>query len=296
MPDLSLEKSTIVRAVIRSRRLGLRLRSAIVPGRAGRQAAELWFTVPPAPAEEVPAGGLRFTVGALDNHVVGRVWGDGPVVYLVHGWGGRGSQLAAYVDPLVAAGHRVVMFDAPGHGDSPAGPSGPGRANGVELARALDAVAARFGPAHTVIAHSMGAIATYLTLRHGWLGTGRLVLLAPMVEAASLVDGFSDALALGRRARRSFEERIADTVGFPVSEFDARVQAAHVDAVPTLVVADLSDRQTTYDQALRLVRALPDVRLVTTDALGHRRLLADPAVVRQVLGFVGVGARSRQVA
>src|SRR5678816_1021873 len=46
-------------------------------------------------------------------------WGVGPTVLLVHGWEGRGSQLGAFVEPLVAAGMSVVAFDAPGHGDSP---------------------------------------------------------------------------------------------------------------------------------------------------------------------------------
>lgn len=296
MSDPSTQKSTIVRAIQEAGRLVRRGLSELVPARAGRRATELWFTVPPGrlPAD-LPAGGRRFTVATPGSHVVGHVWGEGPVVYLVHGWGGRGAQLSSYVQPLVAAGHRVVLFDGPAHGDSPAGSSGPGRTHGVELARALDEVATRFGPAHTVIAHSLGAVATYLALRHGWLGTGRLVLLAPMVESASLVDAFSAGLGLGRRARRAFERCIEETVGFPIAEFDARVQAVHADAVPTLVVADLGDRQAPYDQALRLVRSLPDARLLTTDALGHRRILADPKVVREVLAFMGAGRASARV-
>ena len=71
-------------------------------------------------------------------------------------------QFGAMVAPLVEAGHRVVMFDAPAHGDSDHGPAGPGRTNGVEFAKALDAVFCRFGPAEAVVAHSMGTISTYL--------------------------------------------------------------------------------------------------------------------------------------
>ena len=97
------------------------------------------------------------------------MWGSGPVAYLVHGWGGNGSQLAAFVRPLLAEGFRVVLFDAPAHGDSEPGPAGPGRTHGVEFGKALDAVFAKFGPAEAVIAHSLGAISTYLTLRFGWL-------------------------------------------------------------------------------------------------------------------------------
>ena len=94
----------------------------------------------------LPEGGEPFEVESLGAAVRGHVWGAGPVVYLVHGWGGRGSQLASFVEPLLAGGFRVVMFDAPAHGDSDPGPAGPGRTHGVEFGKALDAVFARYGP------------------------------------------------------------------------------------------------------------------------------------------------------
>jgi pimeloyl-ACP methyl ester carboxylesterase len=254
---------------------------------AGRIARDLWFTVPPLlPATPLPAGGEAFEVESSGSVVRGHAWGTGPAVYLVHGWGGRGSQLAAYVEPLVAAGFRVVMFDAPAHGDSEAGPAGPGRTHGVEFGRALDAAFARFGPAEAVIAHSLGTVSTYLTLRYGWLSTRRLVLLAPMVSAAPLFDQFQRALGFGSRTRRAFDRLVDEFVGIPVEEFDAVYQAAQVDPVPTLVVHDRGDRQTPYADAVRLVGSLPDARLVTTDGLGHRRILKDAAVVREVLTFL----------
>jgi pimeloyl-ACP methyl ester carboxylesterase len=242
----------------------------------------------PAPlaATRLPAGAEPFEVESLGAVVRGHVWGVGPAVYLVHGWGGRGSQLATYVDPLVAAGYRVVMFDAPAHGESDPGPAGRGRSHGVEFGKALDAVFARYGPAEAVIAHSLGAISTYLTLRFGWLSTRRLVLLAPMVAAEPLFDEFQRALGFGARTRRAFDRHLEEFVGIPMTEFDARYQAARVDPVPTLVVHDRDDRQTPWTDSARLVDALPDARFVTTRGLGHRRILNDPAVAREVVGFL----------
>ena len=166
------KKSTIVRST-GSRRWIFRTADLLVPTAAGRIARDLWFTVPPRlAAESLPAGAHAFEVDSLGAKVRGHVWGSGPVVYLVHGWGGNGAQLAAFVGPLVAEGYRVVMFDAPAHGESDPGPSGPRRTHGVEFGKALDAVFAKFGPAEAVIAHSLGTISTYLTLRFGWLATG----------------------------------------------------------------------------------------------------------------------------
>lgn len=214
----------------------------------------------------------------------------------MHGWGGRGSQLAALVEPLVDAGRRVVMLDAPLHGDSEHGPAGRRRTHGLEFARALDAAFLRFGPAEAVVAHSLGTIATYLALRFGWLGTERLVFIAPMVESLSLFDAFQASLGFGPRTRRAFDRSVDDFVGVAVREFDARVQPSHVDAVPTLVIADRSDRQTRYADAVDFAESV-NAPLVTTDGLGHRRVLGNPEVVRTVVGFVtGASALWRQPA
>ena len=156
----------------------------------------------------------------------------------------------------------------------------------MEFGKALDAVFARFGPAEAVVAHSLGTVSTYLTLRFGWLSTRRLVLIAPMVAAEPLFDQFQQALGFGARTRRAFDRALAEFVGVPMAEFDATYQAARVDPVPTLVVHDRGDRQTPYADAARLVSSLPDARLVTTEGLGHRRILQAPAVVRQVTAFV----------
>lgn len=286
-------KGTIVRARNGALAAYFRYSEHLLPGPAGRLARDLWFTAPPRMAElPVPETGEPFEVEAQGHVVRGKVWGDGlgsarptKTVYLMHGWGGRGSQFGAMVEPLLESGHRVVMLDAPAHGDSDHGPAGPRRTNGLEFAKALDAVFCRFGPAEAVIAHSLGTIATYLALRFGWLGTKRLVLIAPMVESQSLFDQFQAALGYGERTQRAFERSVVDWVGIPVTEFDARFQAAHVDPVPTLVIADRGDRQTPYEDVVDFAESI-DARLVTTEGLGHRKVLRDRDVITCVVGFV----------
>jgi pimeloyl-ACP methyl ester carboxylesterase len=280
------EKSTIVRLRNDALRAFFRYAEHVAPRTAGRVARDLWFTAPPRMgAQPLPPGGEPFEVEAQGHAVRGHVWGAGPVVYLVHGWGGRGSQFGALVEPLVEAGHRVVMFDVPSHGDSDAGPAGPRRTHGLEFAKALDEVFCRFGPASAVVAHSMGTIVTYLTLRFGWLGTQRLVFIAPMVESVSLFDQFQAALGFGPRTRRAFDRAVDEYVGIAVSEFDARVQATYVDPLPTLVIADRDDRQTPYADAADFAELI-GAAFMTTEGLGHRRILRDPTVIGCVVDYV----------
>ncbi len=281
-----LNKSTIVRFRNGAMTAFFRYAEYVAPRTAGRLARDLWFTAPPRMGElPLSEGGEAFTVVSQGAVIRGRVWGEGRTVYLVHGWGGRGAQFGALVEPLVATGHRVVLFDAPAHGDSDRVPGSGRTTNGIEFAKALDAVAAEFGPAEAVVAHSLGTIATYLELRFGWLGAQRLVFIAPMVEAESLFDQFQSALGFGPRTRRAFDDAVDAYVGLPVTAFDARIQANYSDLLPTLVVADRSDRQTPYDDAADFASTV-GAEFVTTDGLGHRRILRDPDVVRRVVDFV----------
>jgi len=281
-----LNKSTIVRIKNAGTNAFFRYGEYVAPRYVGRVAKDVWFTAPPRMADlPLPAGGEKFEVVSQGAVIRGRVWGDGPIAYLMHGWGGRGSQFGAIVEPLLGAGFRVVMLDAPAHGDSDRTPGRGRTSNGVDFGRALDDVAARFGPAEVVIAHSLGTIATYLTLRFGWIGPKRLVFIAPMVEAMSLFDAFQAVLRFGPRVRRAFDEAVLSWVGVPVEDFDARVQARYSDPVPTLVFADRSDRQTPYDDAAHFAQAV-DATLVTTEGLGHRRILRDQGVIAQIVEFV----------
>jgi pimeloyl-ACP methyl ester carboxylesterase len=93
------------------------------------------------------------TLVTIDDRIVAEKWGSGPVIYLVHGWGGRRGQLDSFVAPLVQSGHTVVAFDAPSHGDSAPGMFGRGRGLLTEFSAALGAVVRHFGPAYGVIAH-----------------------------------------------------------------------------------------------------------------------------------------------
>ena len=280
---MSSDKSTIVRII----RPAFRAGELIAPSAAARAANALWFRLqPPRPAPALPAGGTPFEVTMQHGIVRGTHWGDGPVVYLVHGWSGRGAQLRSFVEPLVELGHRVVLFDAPSHGSSDPGPTGPKTSDALQFGRAFDAVAAEFGPASAVIAHSMGAMAAVLTLKYGWLGTDRLVLLAPMVSLSTQRDATWSELGVGPRTARVANRLMERRVGHPVSEFDLVALMGEVDPVPTLLVHDLYDPRTSYEDTVRLAADLP-APLVSTAGLGHHGLLRDPKVIAAVMEFVG---------
>lgn len=282
-------KSTNDRMLPMPVRVLLRGGSAVVPRVVGRWAARKWVTVPrrATPRQAMPPGGNPFTA-RFEGHVVrGTWWGDGPVVYLVHGWAGDATQWAPLITALSGEGYRVVAFDAPSHGQSDPGPTGSGRSNAVEFGQALDAVAAVHGPAHAVVAHSMGALAAMLTLRYGWLSTRLLVFVAPMSELRPLLDQFAAQLLLGRRARQHLIATLERWVGMPVPIFDLAELAQYAEGAPLLVLHDQGDRRVSAADSAELVAAWPGTAtFLATEGHGHTRLLSAPLVHDQIRMFL----------
>lgn len=286
MTQTSSQKSTTVRFNQRLIRGGIRGLELVSPRVGARWAERWWFTLPRSRSEEPAPGGTPFEVTSQGSTVRGTRWGTGPVVYLVHGWGGNASQLRMFVAPLVAAGFSVVAHDALSHGLSDPGPTGPESSDAVQMGKALDDVAAHYGPAHAVVAHSMGGLATGMALQHGWLGTDRLALVAPMVRISDHLPVLQAGLGFGPRIRRRLEERALRRVGLPIAAVDLHRVADEIERPELLVIHDRSDREAPYASTVSLVSHWHGSHLTTTDDLGHRRLLREPAVVRQVVAFV----------
>ena len=303
-----------------ARRAAVVVAGTVAPGGTARWAERVWFTLPERPstpgtsrpgadggagagaasgsprgAQVVAPAGEPFDASLGGRRIRGWVWGDGPVVYLVHGWGGSAEQLAPLVPSLLDQGLRVVVFDGLSHGRSDAGVHGPRSSDAVELGQCLDAVAARFGPARAVVAHSLGALAALLALRDVWLYTERLVLIAPIDGVPAFLVRFRTTLGFGRRVERRLVALSERRTGYAVAELDvARLGAeletrTDVDAPlrpHLLVIHDLEDRETGHAGSAALVRSWPGAQLHTTVGLGHRRILRDPAVSAAVARFI----------
>ena len=288
--DARMQKSTNVRFFTAppAMRAAFAVLDRVAPALAARWAERIWFTTPRAArtARDVAApGGQPFVVAAAGATVRGQVWGTGPAVYLMHGWGGHSGQLAAFVAPLVQRGHRVVAYDAPSHGRSGPGAYGPRSSSIPEFAAALAAVVDRHGPAHALIAHSMGGTAAAVALCDG-LPAGRVALLAPMASPASYADQLGEVLGFGAGTHRRLITRVERRVRAPMRHFDVPELGRAVAMPPTLIVHDRDDAYTPVSDGAAIAAAWSSARLHTTSGLGHRRLLRDPAVVAEVVDFV----------
>lgn len=275
------QKSTNVRVTVL--RSGLAALSAVSPGLAARAGERLFLSPPrhPAPPRERAAlAGLeqvtfRHRGGAL------RGWrmGAGPAVLLVHGWGGRGGQLAPLGRALAGAGLSAIAFDGPAHGASDGS-----EASVPHFADAVAEVAARTG-AVGAVGHSMGGAAVALAVVRG-LPLGAVATVGMPRAPAAWFEQFSAALALRPRVREALRERLERRVGVRMDDLDLPRLAPVRTDVPLLVVHDRGDREVPFEDGAAIAEAWPGARLHATDGLGHRRILRDGAVVEAVVAFL----------
>jgi pimeloyl-ACP methyl ester carboxylesterase len=212
------------------------------------------------------------------------LWGRGPAVYLLHGWGGRSSQWTSFVEPLARAGFTAVAFDAPGHGGSVAP-----RTSIPHFAAALAAVVESVGPAHAILGHSLGGDAASFAFGRG-LDAGKVVFIGSPANPPEFFYGFLRQIGLPEHLHPAILAKFEREYGFVTSELAVR-PPRHAPPMPSLVVHDKDDREVTYGNADRIARVWPNATVLSTTGLGHRRILRDASVIERVVAFVAESTR-----
>jgi pimeloyl-ACP methyl ester carboxylesterase len=275
--------STNGRANIAQRLLSTLSRTA--PWLAVRVAERLFVTSfrasQPARELEWVKGSETFTVFSPYGPLAAWQWGRGArTVLLMHGWGGRGLQMGAFVVPLVEQGFRVVAFDAPGHGRS------PGKTcNLLILTETVKTVARTLGPLTGVVAHSIGGTATMLALGRGELAAERAVVLAPATYMSTVIQQFGVSTGFTPQVLKRVRDRFETRLRFSWSQLEPLRFADSLD-LPLLIVHDRYDREMPWSDSSDLAGRLCQAQLTLTSGLGHRRLLRDPQVVSRAVGFL----------
>jgi pimeloyl-ACP methyl ester carboxylesterase len=271
----------------------LRLAQSLSPAVTAALAERLFSRAPSGGVSprgrELLAKGDRFELTVDGRRVVGWTWGQGPATYLVHGWGGCAGRLYPMAEAFIAAGRRVVMFDAPGHGAS-----GRGLSSMPEFARSLKVVVERQGSPDVVVAHSMGAAATALAAAWG-LDARRFVFLAPAANPAEWARSIGAILRLQPGVIHQLRRRSERRLRINWDDLDARLHARRMTA-PLLVIHDRHDDTVPFSNGADIARSWPGATLIATSGLGHCDLLHDPLVISRVLGFAAEGSAAGEPA
>lgn len=217
-----------------------------------------------------------------------------PLVLLAHGWGGHAMQWEPLARALLAAGFDPVLLDFPAHGRS-----GGHTSTLPQFTRAIEYAAARLGAddradgatghganggVHALVAHSLGANAAAQAVARG-VRVRRLLLLAPVASPRGYTRLFARVFGLSETTRAAMQAALEAREAIVMPQFEP-CQAGPRIQVPTLVLHDLGDQVNPHEDGAAFAQAVPGARLVSTQGLGHRKLLRDPGVAEEIRRFL----------
>jgi pimeloyl-ACP methyl ester carboxylesterase/RimJ/RimL family protein N-acetyltransferase len=215
--------------------------------------------------------------------------GSGKDVLLVHGWSSRASHMAMLARLLQRKGVRTWALDMPAHGDSRRRDR-EDNASLIEFGRAISHVFGKIGGTPDVIGHSMGALAAAFAAA----GTGQLaeykicpthlVLMSSPGDMERVVENYCRNRnepelqeRLGRATERAFD--------FEGRDYELPQAVKNIEA-KVLVVHDEEDEEIPLADAMAVKEARPDIELLVTKGLGHRKILTGHEVFKAIAGFL----------
>lgn len=262
--------------------LVIRYLSWVLPGLSGRWALHI-FMRPlrvPRPASEVAwfESARKFNLQTGEKAFE---WGNphGPLVFLLHGWNGRGTQLGAFAEELAGRGYRVVAVDGPAHGESPGDSTNAG-----EFGRFLLKAQQELGVFKAIIAHSFGGGGSVLAIHWG-LKVEKLVLIGTPSRYDVIVGNFAKIVGLSPRATKELFKAVGLRVGMAPEDMRIDTLGSRFD-IPALIIHDRGDKDVPFAVAEKIQKAWPHAKLIATEGLGHRRILKDANVTKWAADFI----------
>ena len=268
-------------------RAGFALGGRFAPRQTVERAARLFATPygssrSRARAVQPDEGMQRHEITTRDQTIATYVWGDParePYALLVHGWSSFGLRFLPWVARLRQAGLAVVTFDQPGHGYS------TGELCTLpDFINTIHAIGRPYGNAALAVGHSLGGAAVTFAQGEVWRAE-RVAMIAPAADMAAQAERFMRYMGLGQHLRERFFGWHERTTGIKVDDLEVLRYLPRLGA-PCLVVHDLDDTEVPWGEGELYARHWHQARLLTTQGLGHHRVLDAPVVIEAVLAFL----------
>lgn len=212
---------------------------------------------------------------------VGRFLGEsGKIVVLVHGWQSSGQTYSVLTSTLLEKGFRVLLWDGPGHGNS------PGKSTHLpDFSRALYSDLKEFSDDYyALVGHSFGAAACALVCRMG-IPTKKLVFISGPSSAIGVFQRFWNLIKLSPKAQEIFVEIVETNTQMTLDEMSFETFVADLKQ-EILIVHDHKDKLIPVEDALELFKRNNTINLHLTEGLGHHRILKSDQLINKISQFM----------
>lgn len=207
-------------------------------------------------------------------------YGEGQkTALLVHGWSGRGTQLFAIANLLKMRGYKVISFDAPGHGKS-----SKTKTHLLEFMETVTFLDEKFQGFDVIVGHSLGAVTTLNCLARG-VRAQKAVAISSGDNMVDVLRDFVKKIGLKEKIvvklQRYFEHKLHNKM----ADYHVAEQAKKIN-VPVLLIHDKNDLDVPYQSSVEIHQSMSNATLLLTEKLGHRKILGDENVLKNIANFL----------
>lgn len=278
---------------LRLLRLSYNTIGRLFPNYFGNRAYDQWFTTVrfKRPAYELPAleSADRESINVNGLPIAVYIWQDKVTtpkanLLFIHGWSGRGTQIAKYIKKLNAIGYRVISFDGPAHGNTPGKQS-----SALEMTDVVLALGKNYDGFDAVITHSFGGMILAFAMSQG-LKVERAVMLCPPKNFQVLFDNFKRILALPDNVMQAVLRKSFATHGQIIQDLVNTLNNVKNLNCKGLVIHDEDDIDNPWTGGKEVADTWPNAKFIKTKGLGHRRIIHDDEVIKHCIEFLSEGA------
>ena len=192
-------------------------------------------------------------------------WGNGSKkVLLIHGWASHSFRWKATIEHLIENDFTVYAFDAPAHGLS------TGKMlNLVLYSKIIDLFIQKNTEIDNVISHSIGGFAlVYYMYQQKENKIRKIVIMGAPGEAEDFFIFYKKSLGLNNNTLKLIKNEFIRIIGKEISYFSAPQFAKSIQT-QGLIIHDKEDKDTSYENAIKLNKSWENSQLHITNGLGH---------------------------
>ncbi len=192
-------------------------------------------------------------------------WGNGrKKVLLIHGWASHSFRWKATIEHLIENDFTVYAFDAPAHGLS------TGKMlNLVLYSKIIDLFIQKNTEIDNVISHSIGGFAlVYYMYQQKENKIRKIVIMGAPGEAEDFFIFYKKSLGLNNNTLKLIKNEFIRIIGKEISYFSAPQFAKSIQT-QGLIIHDKEDKDTSYENAIKLNKSWENSQLHITNGLGH---------------------------
>jgi pimeloyl-ACP methyl ester carboxylesterase len=199
-------------------------------------------------------------------------------VLLVHGWSGRGTQLNIIAEKFNSLGYTCISFDAPAHGKS------DGKTTlMVEFVACIMELEKQHQFEYAV-GHSLGGMSVLRAMSQGLKVKKAVVIgIGDLIE--DIIIDFVTKLKLDLKFVNLINQSFEQKFGLKMNDFASSVSVQKIEQ-PIMIIHDENDLDVPVSCAYSIEKNSKNVKLLITKKLGHRKILSDEKVIKEMIDFL----------